>query len=98
MRVLFFQQVLSGTEFGNLLLWEGGLVKIVFTRKNERPCHSGPIEVVFLCTDENVFVTGGSDGYIRKWCYQEIDSAGRLAFLERILQMYVSKGVDSSLV
>ena len=77
----FFQQVLSGTEFGNLLLWEGGLVKVVFTRKDEKPCHSGAIEVLFLYADESIFVTGGTDGYIRKWCYQEIDSAGGLFVL-----------------
>ncbi|KAI6651040.1 Cilia- and flagella-associated protein 44 isoform X3 [Oopsacas minuta] len=32
-------KVLSGTEWGNLLLWEGDLVKVELCRKNQKPCH-----------------------------------------------------------
>ena len=32
-------KVLSGTECGNLLLWDGGFIKVEISRKNKRFCH-----------------------------------------------------------
>ncbi|KAI6658873.1 Cilia- and flagella-associated protein 44-like [Oopsacas minuta] len=66
-------KVLSGSEWGNLLLWEGDLVKVELCRKNQKPCHVGNIEFVFL--DEGEIITGGADGIIRIWDFEEIDQA-----------------------
>lgn len=56
-------KVLSGAEWGNMLLWEGGLIKVEITRKGKKPCHQGPIEQILL--DEGELITVGSDGCIR---------------------------------
>lgn len=56
-------KVLSGAEWGNMLLWEGGLIKVEITRKQKKSCHTGPIQQILL--DEGELITVGSDGYIR---------------------------------
>ena len=66
-------KVLSGSEWGNLLLWEGDLVKVELCRKGQKPCHVGNIEFVFL--DEGEIITGGTDGIIRIWDFEQIDQA-----------------------
>lgn len=38
-------KVLSGTEYGKLLLWEGNLIKCVVGVDEGTPCHRGAIEV-----------------------------------------------------
>ncbi len=43
-------KVLSGTETGELLLWDGGLIKVVLVRPGKRPCHEGQVRVcVCVC-------------------------------------------------
>lgn len=32
-------KVLSGTEWGNMLLWDGGFIKVEISRKNKKYCH-----------------------------------------------------------
>ena len=32
-------KVLSGSEFGNILLWEGNFIKSVIYTKNKEKCH-----------------------------------------------------------
>ncbi|CAG2237888.1 CFAP44 [Mytilus edulis] len=66
-------KVLSGAEWGNMLLWEGGLIKVEITRKGKKPCHQGPIEQILL--DEGELITVGSDGCIRVWDFESIDTA-----------------------
>ncbi|XP_052060229.1 cilia- and flagella-associated protein 44-like isoform X9 [Mytilus californianus] len=66
-------KVLSGAEWGNMLLWEGGLIKVEITRKGKKSCHQGPIEQILL--DEGELITVGSDGYIRVWDFESIDTA-----------------------
>lgn len=39
-------KVLSGTEYGKLLLWEGNLIKCVIGVNEIVPCHKGAIEVM----------------------------------------------------
>lgn len=56
-------KVLSGCEWGNLLLWDGGLIKVEITRRGRRPCHTGPIMQILL--DEGELMTIGVDGSIR---------------------------------
>jgi len=33
-------KVLSGAEWGNLLLWDGGFIKLEFSRKGKKSCHN----------------------------------------------------------
>lgn len=56
-------KVLSGSEWGNMLLWDGGLIKVEIGRKNKKPCHHGDITQILL--DEGELMTIGIDGYIR---------------------------------
>jgi len=56
-------KVLSGSEAGNMLLWEGGLIKVEIARRNGRPCHVGTIQQIIM--DEGELMTIGDDGCIR---------------------------------
>ncbi|XP_048254045.1 cilia- and flagella-associated protein 44-like isoform X2 [Haliotis rufescens] len=66
-------KVLSGSEWGNMLLWEGGLIKVEIARKNKKPCHNGAIQQILL--DEGELMTIGVDGFIRMWDFESIDTA-----------------------
>lgn len=56
-------KVLSGCEWGNLLVWDGGLIKVEISRKGGKSCHHGPIQQILL--DEGELMTVGVDGFIR---------------------------------
>lgn len=56
-------KVVSGCEWGNMLVWDGGLIKVQITRKNNKTCHVGHIQQILL--DEGEMMTIGTDGYIR---------------------------------
>lgn len=56
-------KVLSGTEWGNMLLWDGGLIKVQISRKNKKPCHAGVIEQFVM--DEGELISIGADGFVR---------------------------------
>lgn len=56
-------QVLSGSEWGNMLVWEAGLIKVELCRAGNISCHQGPINQIML--DEGEVITVGSDGCIR---------------------------------
>ncbi|XP_059142623.1 cilia- and flagella-associated protein 44-like isoform X2 [Physella acuta] len=66
-------KVLSGAEWGNMLLWEGGLIKVEITCRGKKNCHQGPIMQILL--DEGELMTIGVDGYIRVWDFEAIDTA-----------------------
>jgi len=56
-------KVLSGCEWGNLLLWDGGICKVEISRRNKKKCHNGSIQQIIY--DEGEIMTIGVDGYIR---------------------------------
>ena len=56
-------KVLSGSEWGNMLLWDGGLIKAEIARKGKKTCHQGMIEQFFL--DEGELITIGIDGCVK---------------------------------
>ena len=56
-------KVLSGSEWGNMLLWDGGLIKAEIARKGKKTCHHGMIMEFFL--DEGELITIGVDGYVK---------------------------------
>ena len=66
-------KVLSSTETGNLLLWDGGMIKCEVAVKGKKSCHAGRIEVVQLY--DNEILTAGEDGYVRLWDFETIDNA-----------------------
>lgn len=66
-------KVLSTTETGNLLLWDGGMIKCEIGVKGKRPCHQGRIEIILL--GEGEIITAGEDGYVRIWDLETIDNA-----------------------
>ncbi|XP_069745603.1 cilia- and flagella-associated protein 44-like isoform X2 [Narcine bancroftii] len=66
-------KVISGSEWGNMLLWDSGLIKVELCRKNGKPCHQGSINQFVL--DEGELITIGSDGCVRVWDFETIDTA-----------------------
>lgn len=73
------RKVLSGTEKGNLLLWDGPVIKFeIFKLKYELPHTGGIIDIQLIDNPENskekLLITVGSDGYIRWWDYNTINT------------------------
>ncbi|TPP62627.1 WD repeat-containing protein 52 [Fasciola gigantica] len=66
-------KVLTGSSWGNLLVWEGDLIKVQISRKNKRPCHTGLIMQIVM--DEGELMTVGQDGWIRTWDFETVDTA-----------------------
>ena len=60
-------KMLSGTESGQLLLWDGGLIKVVLKRRGHAGCHDGNIEVLKHAASSNLIYSAGADGVIRMW-------------------------------
>ncbi|GMF32680.1 unnamed protein product [Phytophthora fragariaefolia] len=73
--VLPDKKVLSGTERGVLLLWDGNFIKCeILTSRRHLP-HAGTINVVDFDEEEGLIITAGKDGYVRFWNFDSIDSA-----------------------
>nr|A8J1V4.1 RecName: Full=Cilia- and flagella-associated protein 44 [Chlamydomonas reinhardtii] len=68
-------KVLSSTETGELLLWDGGLIKVVLTRPGSRPCHDGPIEALLLDRPAGRVLSAGADGRVRMWDFGAVNDA-----------------------
>ncbi|XP_019696509.1 uncharacterized protein LOC105182290 [Harpegnathos saltator] len=66
-------KVVSGCEWGNILLWEEGLISLEICRKHRQPCHAKPITQFEYLNGELISV--GMDGWIRVWFYETIDQA-----------------------
>lgn len=67
------EKVLSGCEWGNILVWEAGLIKVEVCRRSRKPLHKGPITQI-LMVDSDV-ITVGSDGYVRTWFWETVELA-----------------------
>lgn len=66
-------KVLSGSEWGNLLVWENSLIVAEICIKNDVPCHDGIIRQVLL--NEGEFYTTGQDGMVKTWNFDAVDTA-----------------------
>ena len=66
-------KVVSGCEWGNLLVWEGGLIKVEICRKDQKPCHESQIKQLTIVEGELLSV--GMDGFVHVWDLEKIDQA-----------------------
>ncbi|XP_045922375.1 cilia- and flagella-associated protein 44 isoform X1 [Micropterus dolomieu] len=66
-------KVVSGTDWGNLLLWDGNAIKVEICRKGGRNCHTGMVQPFAL--EDGQLMTIGSDGVVRGWDSESIDTA-----------------------
>ncbi|XP_028405556.1 cilia- and flagella-associated protein 44-like [Dendronephthya gigantea] len=78
-------KVLSGSEWGNMLLWDGGLIKVEICKKDNKLCHNGMIEQFFM--DEGELMTIGVDGFIKVWDFEAIDNADITDEKNRVFEM-----------
>ncbi|CAK9822070.1 Cilia- and flagella-associated protein 44 [Anthophora retusa] len=67
------ETVISGCEWGNILLWDESLIKLEACRKNKETAHIGSITQFEYINGELISV--GLDGWIRFWFYETIDHA-----------------------
>ncbi|CAL7949001.1 unnamed protein product [Xylocopa violacea] len=67
------ETVISGCEWGNILLWDENLIKLEACRKNKQVAHTSYITQFEYMNGELISV--GSDGWIRFWFYETIDHA-----------------------
>jgi WD40 repeat protein len=92
-------KVISSTESGALLVWEGHFIKCRLTRSGGRPCHDGAVTYLGLDRVEKRVVSAAVDGYIRWWSFAKIDNAEvdsdhSMDFeLEPIAELYLGEGV-----
>ena len=68
-------RVLSGSESGRLLMWDGHLIQYQVVQLNDSPCHAGEISVVRLRAGGSEIVTAGADGWVRVWSYAALEYA-----------------------
>uniref|UniRef100_A0A7N6BMS0 Cilia- and flagella-associated protein 44 n=1 Tax=Anabas testudineus TaxID=64144 RepID=A0A7N6BMS0_ANATE len=66
-------KVVSGSDWGNLLLWDGNSIKVEICRKEGRSCHAGMVQPFAL--EDGQLMTIGSDGVVRGWDFESIDTA-----------------------
>ncbi|KAI9183945.1 hypothetical protein H9P43_002997 [Blastocladiella emersonii ATCC 22665] len=64
-------KLLSGTETGNLLLWDGNFIQCEVAGRLGKKCHQGAVE--FVMVDDGEVITAGEDGYIRTWDLEAIE-------------------------
>ncbi|KAH8249465.1 hypothetical protein KR032_009855 [Drosophila birchii] len=73
MYMLADENVISGSDWGNMLLWQAGLIKFEICRKGRKPCHTKPITRITMKNGE--VTTVGMDGYVRVWYWETVDLA-----------------------
>ncbi|XP_063361265.1 cilia- and flagella-associated protein 44 [Cydia amplana] len=69
------EKVLSGCEWGNVLVWEAGLVKVEVTKRGRKTCHKAPIIQFMLSPAGDEVTTIARDGCIRAWYWDTVEQA-----------------------
>ncbi|XP_052756190.1 cilia- and flagella-associated protein 44 [Galleria mellonella] len=69
------EKVLSGCEWGNILVWEAGLVKLEVTQRGRKSCHKAPVIQFMLSTVGDEVTTISRDGCIRAWYWDTVEQA-----------------------
>lgn len=72
-------KVLSGTETGALLMWEGNFIKTRLVRDGGAPCHEGEVTYLGLDRGESCVISAGMDGFVRVWDFKTVDAAESFA-------------------
>eukprot|EP00924_Labyrinthula_sp_SR-Ha-C_P014802 snap_masked-scaffold_43-processed-gene-1.105-mRNA-1 protein AED:0.40 eAED:0.43 QI:0/-1/0/1/-1/1/1/0/1531 len=72
-------KILSGSESGSLLLWEGQFIKLEFRRKqgdgeSELP-HFGMVTVVIVSVSQSIIYTCAADSSLNIWRLEDIEDA-----------------------
>ncbi|XP_052861271.1 cilia- and flagella-associated protein 44 [Anopheles cruzii] len=91
------EKVLSGCQWGNILVWEAGLIKLEVCRKGRKPCHDGPITQLSMRGSE--IMTAGLDGKIKIWFWETVELADppdddRFVEIEPIMEFRI--GTDAT--
>ncbi|XP_075974116.1 cilia- and flagella-associated protein 44 [Anticarsia gemmatalis] len=69
------EKVLTGCEWGNVLVWEAGLVKVEVTRKGRKTCHQAPVIQFMLSPAGDEVTTIARDGCVRAWYWDTVEQA-----------------------
>ncbi|XP_059046371.1 cilia- and flagella-associated protein 44 isoform X2 [Achroia grisella] len=69
------EKVLSGCEWGNVLVWEAGLVKLEITQRGRKTCHKAPVIQFMLSPAGDEITTIARDGCIRAWYWDTVEQA-----------------------
>lgn len=93
------EKVLSGCQWGNVLVWEAGLIKLEVCRKGRKPCHLGPITQISVRDGE--VMTCGMDGFIRVWFWETVELADppdddRVVQIEPIMEFKIGSELYNS--
>ncbi|XP_032671308.1 cilia- and flagella-associated protein 44 isoform X3 [Odontomachus brunneus] len=94
-------KVVSGCEWGNILLWEEGLISLEICRKHRQPCHAKAITQFEYLNGELISI--GMDGWIRVWFYETIDQADvhsedRFLEIQPVYEFQISETLNSMLM
>ncbi|XP_053983869.1 cilia- and flagella-associated protein 44 [Hylaeus volcanicus] len=92
------ETVVSGCEWGNILLWDKSIIKLEASRKNKQPAHAAQITQFEFINGELISV--GSDGWIRFWFYETIEDADlpsdeQLLEIQPIYEFHIAEGQES---
>lgn len=83
-------KVLSGTEHGTFLLWEGIFIKANLSQGENGKCHEGLVEHMSWELSEDVnemkIMTAGHDGYVKWWKYLDIENVVLDDFSNGVIQ------------
>ncbi|XP_067126597.1 LOW QUALITY PROTEIN: cilia- and flagella-associated protein 44-like [Centruroides vittatus] len=89
--------ILSTSDWGNILLWEDGILKAQICQKGKRRCHDGNINQIILKGGE--FLTIGDDGWIKIWDTEgleviNIDQEKGLLEIKPTFELLVKQNAD----
>ncbi len=91
--------VLSGNEFGELLLWEGQFIKCRFIQHGGLPCHAQEVTSIHFDVESNTIVSACMDGWIRWWVLEdvaitEVEKFGNIDFeIDPLHEVHAGSGV-----
>ncbi|KAK4886372.1 hypothetical protein RN001_002643 [Aquatica leii] len=67
------EKVVSGSSWGNMLVWDEGLISVEVCQPQRKTMHTAPIAQFYY--DNGDLWSVGMDGYVRVWFYDSIDQA-----------------------
>lgn len=96
-------KVVSGAGSGSLLVWEGQFIKCQIVRPGKEGGHDGPLQYISLDRTDWFIITGGADGYIRWWSFEDVDTAdsegdSMCCELTPVRELFIGKGIAARCV